>query len=268
MATGKRWTRDELLIALNVYHKLSFGQLHARNPVIIEVARKLGRVPASVAMKLCNLASLDPALQMRGIRGLSGASELDREMWDDFHAHLEARVPESEEAFRRLFARDDTAEVEVVKNEGIRVRRRVTLEPPEGPTEQLTQTKARRGQQYFRQMILNAFDGHCCVTGIGVRELLVASHILPWGKFPAERLNPQNGLCLSRLHDAAFDCGLIAFDVNCRLLVSSALKRQLPQPALEQNFLAYEGRPFTNPAEAPAPKRHFLRYHRERVYER
>ena len=61
MATGKRWTRDELLIALNVYHKLSFGQLHARNPVIIEVARKLGRVPASVAMKLCNLASLDPA---------------------------------------------------------------------------------------------------------------------------------------------------------------------------------------------------------------
>src|SRR5947207_2664489 len=47
MASGKRWTRDELLIALNVYHKLSFGQLHARNPVIIQVARKLGRRPAA-----------------------------------------------------------------------------------------------------------------------------------------------------------------------------------------------------------------------------
>src|SRR5882724_2489567 len=157
MATGKRWTRDELLIALNVYHKLSFGQLHARNPVIIEVARKLGRAPASLAMKLCNLASLDPAMQMRGVRGLSGASELDREMWDDFHAHLDARVPQSEEAFRHLFTRDTDAEVELVKTQGVRVRRRPMLEPPKSPTELLLPTKVRRGQQYFRQMILNAF---------------------------------------------------------------------------------------------------------------
>jgi putative restriction endonuclease len=117
-------------------------------------------------------------------------------------------------------------------------------------------------------MILNAFDGRCCVTGIGVRELLVASHILPWGKFPAERLNPQNGLCLSRLHDAAFDCGLIAFDADCRLLVSRALKRHLPQPALEENFLAYEGRPLSPPADAPEPNRDFLRYHRKNIFPR
>jgi putative restriction endonuclease len=224
MATGKRWTRDELLIALNVYHKLSFGQLHARNPVIIEVARKLERPPGSLAMKLCNLASLDPALRMRGIRGLTGASELDRAVWDEFQADTNTLAPQSEDAFRLLFARDDTAEVEVVETEGVRVRRRVVQDewdapspalrapsPPMGEregvrgppavTEQLAQTKVRRGQQYFRQMILNAFDNRCCITGINVRELLVASHILPWGKFPAERLNPQNGLCLSRLHD-------------------------------------------------------------------
>ena len=219
-------------------------------------------------MKLCNLASLDPVLRARGITGLTGASELDRGVWGEFHAHTDTLAPQSEQAFCRLFARDDTADVEVVKNEGVRVRRGVVLEPPEGPSEQLAQTKIRRGQQYFRQMILNAFDNRCCITGINVRELLVASHILPWGKFPAERLNPQNGLCLSRLHDAAFDCGLIAFDADCRLLVSRALKRHLPQPALEQNFLAYEGRPFSSPAEAPAPKPYFLRYHWERVYDR
>ena len=156
MASGKRWTRDELLIALNVYHKLSFGQLHARNPVIIQVARKLGRPPGSLAMKLCNLASLDPVLRARGITGLTGASELDRDVWGEFHAHTDTLAPQSEQAFCRLFARDDTADVEVVKNEGVRVRRGVVLEPPEGPSEQLAQTKIRRGQQYFRQMILNA----------------------------------------------------------------------------------------------------------------
>jgi putative restriction endonuclease len=102
---------------------------------------------------------------------------------------------------------------------------------------------------------------------MGVRELLVASHILPWGKFPTERLNPQNGLCLSRLHDAAFDCGLIAFDGENRLLLSHALRRHFPQPALEQNFSVYEGRPFTSPAEVPEPKGEFLRYHREEIFE-
>ena len=83
MAAGKRWTSDELLVALNFYHKLTFGQLHARQPAIIALAEKLGRSSNSVAMKLCNFASLDPALKLRGIKGLEGASALDRE-----HYHI------------------------------------------------------------------------------------------------------------------------------------------------------------------------------------
>ena len=54
-----------MLVALNLYHKLTFGQLHARQPVIIALAEKLGRGANSVAMKLCNFASLDPALKLR-----------------------------------------------------------------------------------------------------------------------------------------------------------------------------------------------------------
>ena len=67
MAKGKRWTRDELLIARNLYHKLTFGQMHARQPAIIALADKMGRGANSLTLKLVNLASLDPALQMRGI---------------------------------------------------------------------------------------------------------------------------------------------------------------------------------------------------------
>ena len=78
MATGKRWTRDELLVALKLYHKLTFGQLHARQPATIALAEKIGRGANSLAMKLCNFASLDPALKLRGIKGLPGASALDR----------------------------------------------------------------------------------------------------------------------------------------------------------------------------------------------
>ncbi len=95
MAAGKRWTREELLIALNLYHKLRFGQLHARQPIIIALAKKLGRGANSVAMKVCNFASLDPALKLRGIKGLAGASSLDRAVWNDFHAHLNDVAPAS-----------------------------------------------------------------------------------------------------------------------------------------------------------------------------
>ena len=82
---AKRWTEQELLIAMNVYCRLPFGQLDQRTPLIAQVAEKMGRTPSSVSMKLCNFASFDPALQARGIKGLPGASRGDRAMWDACH---------------------------------------------------------------------------------------------------------------------------------------------------------------------------------------
>ena len=66
------WTHDELVIACGLYFTLPFGQMHYRNPKIIEVARLLKRTPSSLAMKLVNLASLDPAHSARGV-GAAGA---------------------------------------------------------------------------------------------------------------------------------------------------------------------------------------------------
>ncbi|MFN2475341.1 MAG: hypothetical protein ABR526_03250 [Chthoniobacterales bacterium] len=82
---GRMWSRDELVVAMNLYCKLPFGQLHERNPVIIQLASKLHRTSGSVAMKLCNFASLDPVQQARGIKGLSGTSAGDRAIWDEFN---------------------------------------------------------------------------------------------------------------------------------------------------------------------------------------
>ena len=43
----KRWTCDELLIALNLYHKLTFGQLHARQPAIVAGPQSSGGEPTA-----------------------------------------------------------------------------------------------------------------------------------------------------------------------------------------------------------------------------
>ena len=81
MAEARKWTWSELLIVLNLYEKLRFGQFHSKQPVIKEIAEKMRRTPGSLAMKLSNLASLDPKLQARGIVGLQGASNLDKAVW-------------------------------------------------------------------------------------------------------------------------------------------------------------------------------------------
>jgi hypothetical protein len=247
---------------LNLYHKLTFGQLHARQPAIVALAYKLERGVNSVAMKLCNFASLDPALKLRGIKGLEGASALDRTVWNEFHGNLNEAVPVSEEALRKLFGVDESSELEVLPKEGVRVRKL----RPTGPTETTATVKLRRGQDYFRDAVLNNFGGRCGVTQLAVRELLIASHILPWGTHVAERLNVRNGLSLSRLHDAAFDQGLIAFDDSLRLVVSPRLKAELPQRAVAENFGAYSGQALRLPDDAALPDLAFLAEHRTKKF--
>ena len=264
MAAGSRWTRSELLVALNVYHKLPFGLFHQRQPVIADVARRLGRSPSSLAMKLSNFASLDPVLKLRNIKGLSGASALDISVWNEFHEHLEEAAAESEQKLRELFAAEDKSAVEVVPPVGVRVVRT----PPVGSTDATGTAKARRGQEYFRQAVLNNFDGRCGVTGLAVRELLVASHILPWSKYEAHRLSVSNGLSLSRLHDAAFDQGLIGFDDSLRLVLSRELVARRNERTIADYFCRYEGQGLQLPADAVMPDVGFLAVHLVKIFKK
>lgn len=260
-APAVKWTREHFLIALNLYCKLPFGRLHKGNPIIIEAAEKMGRTPNSLAMKLCNFAALDPVQQARGIRGLPGATKQDRTMWNEFHSNLSALGTESEELLHDLFTKDETKEVDFL------ARDRVRLVAPTGPTETQATVKVRRGQQFFRQSVLTAYDLRCCISGINVPRLLVASHIKPWGKFPADRLNPRNGLCLSTLHDAAFDAGLITLDEKLGVVLSKRLRSFFPQPALEQNFVPFAGQPIRLPEKLAEPDAEFLRFHREEIFQ-
>lgn len=74
--------------------------------------------------------------------------------------------------------------------------------------------KSRRGQSAFREQVMAYWHGACPLTGIEEPDLLRASHIIPWNRCEteADRLNPDNGLLLSSLWDAAFDRGLVSFN--------------------------------------------------------
>jgi putative restriction endonuclease len=87
--------------------------------------------------------------------------------------------------------------------------------------------KTRVNQSVFRQMVLANYSSKCAITGIDMPELLLASHIVPWSKNEKERLNSENGICLSALYDRAFDKGLLAFDKDYRVLLASKLTKDL-----------------------------------------
>lgn len=258
-STSVPWTREHMLIALNVYDKLPFGKFDKGNRLIIDLAKRMGRTPSSLAMKLSNFASLDPFHQARGVRGLPKATKGDRAMWLEYRDQHDTLAEVGEELFSDLLGEDE------VLSMGKEKKPRIIAEP-QGPLEKYLPRKVRVGQRYFRQVVLNAYGERCALTGLNIRSLLVASHIIPWSKSEQHRLDPQNGIALNALHDKAFDRGLITFDTDLRLVCSKALSDHFANATVIQHFQAYEGKPLTLPAEAAGPKPEYLAYHQRNVF--
>jgi putative restriction endonuclease len=255
MTKGRTWKRDELIVAMNLYCKLPFGQLDHRNPAIIALAEKLGRTPSSVAMKLCNFASLDPVQQARGVRGLSGASAGDRTVWEDFHKDWARLAFESEKLLAALNGKSVEAEAQIPENE-----------LPRAGLERERVVRQRVNQHFFRAAVLTAYGSRCCITGLAVPDLLIASHIVPWAKDLANGVNPRNGLCLNALHDCAFDRGFITLCPKLRVAVSPSLKAAPVKPATKRFFLDYEDAAIRLP-ERFIPDASFLDWHRKNVFQ-
>jgi putative restriction endonuclease len=252
------WSHDELVIACGLYFTLPFGQMHSRNPKIIDVARLLRRTPSSVAMKLVNFASLDPAHQARGVKGLAGHSRIDGQVWSEFQDNWDEMTVLSEAKLQNLEAAEERA---APKDRGPETE----YVPPDVPTETSATVKVRTMQSFFRKVVLAAYDYKCCITGNPVEDLLVASHILPWSNFPRHRLNPKNGLCMAAHFDKAFDRCLITFDNEMRLVLGPMLKRHIQNPAIESEFARREGQRLTCPHRF-LPDADFLAYHRDRMF--
>jgi len=242
----KLWTRDELILTINLYCKLPFGKLHSNNPEVIRLADLIGRTPGSVAYKLVNFASLDPSLKARGIQGAYNVSKLDKKMWQELFNNWDTLPYESE----KLLAKFEHTTIEKLNN----------IPDEELPKvgkvkEQIV--KVRVNQSFFRRMIMATYNYTCCITGIMQPELLVAGHIKPWGIDEKNRLNPRNGIVLNALHDKAFEVGLITITPEYIIKISPAIKSK---NNLHEYFLRYEGESIILPSRF-LPDKQFLEYH-------
>ena len=261
MAKSERrsWDRSQLLLAMNLYCRLPFGKQNSGNPQVVKLAEALGRTPGSVAMKLNNFTSLDPDERLRGVKGLSNTSKLDQQVWDEFNQNWNKLSGESALLWERL-VKDPGPSKELVLNVADTETADTATE-----TEALRLVRVRLTQRFFRDSVLASFNEKCCITGNPIPSLLEAAHILPWSASPNNRVNPRNGLCLSRLHHSAFDHGLITLDESYRVVVSRELRDYLPNDALEVAFVAHEGKAIRFP-EKFRPELAYLEEHRQSVF--
>lgn len=206
----------------------------------------MGRTPASVARKLGNFGSLDPELKRKNISGLGHSSKLDESIWNEFNSNWSALVIEANRLRSSLERSLSPAFTPQMRDlTGM-------------PTERIQVTKQRIYQDFFRQRVLSGFNRNCCMCGLPHTELLIASHIIPWGAREDTRVNPQNGLCLCASHDMAYEKGLICIGADYSILLGDKAAAS-KDPASEFLFGTLVGKKSSMPDRfLPSPD--FLRW--------
>lgn len=249
----KKWSREELIVAFNLYCQMPFGKIHSRNPVIVQISKQLERSPSSLAMKMLNFASLDPMIIGSGRHGLGNASNADREVWQEFHKDWEKMAYESEKLLAELTGKK--AHAIKYANEDI----------PVVGKEREALIRVRVNQSFFRAAVLASYDYRCCITGLSISELLNASHIIPWSVDHNNRINPKNGLCLNVIHDRAFDRGLLTITPEFKVKISPSIKIH-PEDAAAITFVQkFDNVGIRLPARF-RPDVDFLKYHNKNIF--
>ncbi len=253
---GDKWSRDEMIVVFNLYFKLPYGKLDHRTPEVKELANLIGRTDNSVAMRLNNFASCDPKLIARGIKALGDHKNRCQAYWDEFFQNQEQLIYQSEKIL------SDYQNIGL-EDKYYRILNDIPVDM-KGDV-RMHMVKTRVNQNFFREMVLANYGGKCALTGIDLSNLLVASHIIPWAINEQERLNPENGLCLSSLYDMAFDKGLISFTNEGKVIFSDSIKKNIGKEYYLNYFRPLENKKLATPAKYN-PNPLFFEWHRDVIF--
>jgi putative restriction endonuclease len=137
--------------------------------------------------------------------------------------------------------------------------------PPQAPERRyaLRTIQQRLHQAMFRERVLAAYGRRCALSGLPEARLIDAAHIAPDSDQMLGHPDVRNGICMSKIHHAAFDAGLIGIDPDLRIHVSNRLLDMEDGPLLEQGIKALQGchiRGPNDPLAAPDRERLAIRF--------
>lgn len=179
------------------------------------------------------------------------ASSLDARIWNQLNENWDATAAEAANVYEHLSSQhgmlpgfdviDDVPEIAEGKNISAMV-------------------KVRVNQARFLRAVLASYQSRCCISGLAMPQLLIACDIIPWSMDTKNRLSPQNGLCLSALHDKAYDIGLIAVLPDFKVRVSAYLKSSQLDTFATDSLAEFDSCPIRLP-ERFGPNPGFLAAH-------
>ncbi|MCL2141693.1 MAG: HNH endonuclease [Methanimicrococcus sp.] len=252
---NRKWTRDETILAFELYCTIPSHQVTTQNSQIIQLSNAIERTSNSVKLKLQNFKSYDPSYTQDGRTGLSHGSKLDAEVVREFLQNWDSLVFEANKIKEKYDLGTPPQSEESFEENLI----------THGYDKQSLQ-KIRVGQSFFRRTLFSAYGGKCCITGLPIPELLRASHIKPWSKSNDinEKTNPHNGLLLNVLHDIAFDRGYITIGLDNKVIVSDKLSDYTDE-FTENALKKYSGGKISLPNKFK-PDEQFIEYHNEMIF--
>ncbi len=106
----------------------------------------------------------------------------------------------------------------------------------------LRTVQQRLHQAVFRARVLDAYGRRCALSGLPEVRLIDAAHIMPDSDEELGQPDIRNGICMSKIHHAAYDVGLIGIDADFRIHVSERLLAMHDGPLLEQGLKALDGK--------------------------
>lgn len=248
-----KWTREETIVAFYVYCIIPFSSSSKTNPEIIKYAKLIKRTPSALNMKIRNIGRLDPELSKKNITGLTHGAKLEKIIWDEFINNREQLIVEANKILSKF------------SNESYEEKFLLEFERKYANTEKDRLIKTRLNQEFFRLAALAAYNDKCAITGMKLKNFLVASHIVPWSKDKENRLNPHNGICLNSIHDKAFDKGYLTINNDYKVVISKRIKEEYSNDFICNVFKTYEGKKIFKP-EKFCPLKKFLEYHQDMIF--
>lgn len=242
------WTREETIIAFNVYCKIPFKDSRKTHPLVVKYAKIIGRTPSALNMKIGNIGRLDPSLRERGITGLVHGSKVEKDVWEEFFNAPDQLAYESE----RLIAQFSHRAIEETAG--------INLSALPAGKERTAVVRQRVNQSFFRAAVMSAYNSRCCISGISNLELLEACHITSWAEDESNRTNPQNGLCLNVLFHKAYDKQLLAITPDYEIKISSKFIDSTGDEHLKKYLAELDGQRITLP-DRFLPNRELLELH-------
>lgn len=207
---GITWTREEAIAAFALYCITPSRKMRVNNPMLLQAAEKIHHSIDSLVMYLRNFLYLD---ENTPEVGCTNTSQLQQKIYEEFkHDWFTLSCMAEEYLGFELFSDDNTIPIAGAK-----------------PISSLTErSRTNKERSIFRTEVFTAYDGKCCITGIDIPELLIASHIKDFSKSPKfQRIAPTNGLLLNSFHDALFDKGFITVRPDYTIQVSNHIKQHV-----------------------------------------